>query len=753
MADTAAALVIQLSADFKQFQKEMRAATGAFDAEGRKIERRQAQLKKNLQNGFSGIGKYVVGGAALYGIERFVDSIVEAGGKIKDASDATRVGTDELQAWGLLAERAGTSQESFNGSLEKFSKNLGNASIQGGNAAKFYKQLGVDVKGSTTDAFYQLADAVAKVKSPQQQVALVTQALGKSAASLTPILAQGSTALRAQTAELVKSGQVIKSGAIDKIDDLGDAWSDFKRQVLATGGNALAEPLSNFTNALKDERVQSSLKTFATIMGDVAIAAAKVAKYAPIIAGIWGGAKVGRLFGPEGTIIGGLIGGVGGAGALLSLGGNQSNGATTASTGVKPKAGGSGNDLTDLLGIDANRELAGRNELSDLAKRDTKDTRDAILRANDDIRESNLNVDNTRRDAIKAQDDALLQLSQGASDYYAIQKEVIEEIAKLDISSINDRRDADLAALKERSDASEQEMADELDARKRQLAELVAQDKISPAQSAQSLADFEKQQSAQRVQQLASDAAQRVSIEQGAALQIEAINTKKNADLTQADEDYYQTKANLITLNDGIRQGLIDIGTAGLKGFGSLKDAAAQALEQIAQMILQMYVLKPLVEGLLGKTGTTGGGLLGGFIGSLFGGSSLASNTSAAIAANPLLFASGGYTGAGGVNQPAGIVHKGEVVFSQADVARLGGVGSVEALRRGMSIPTISAPAGGGGGGPTIIQQFDLRGAVVPEDLYAKMNATAAAHANAAVRRFNDKVLPSRVASLKPRQR
>ena len=44
-------------------------------------------------------------------------------------------------------------------------------------------------------------------------------------------------------------------------------------------------------------------------------------------------------------------------------------------------------------------------------------------------------------------------------------------------------------------------------------------------------------------------------------------------------------------------------------------------------------------------------------------------------------FSSGGYTGAGGVNEPAGVVHKGEVVFSQSDVARMGGVGAVENLR------------------------------------------------------------------------
>ncbi|EOX9610190.1 tape measure protein, partial [Acinetobacter baumannii] len=45
-------------------------------------------------------------------------------------------------------------------------------------------------------------------------------------------------------------------------------------------------------------------------------------------------------------------------------------------------------------------------------------------------------------------------------------------------------------------------------------------------------------------------------------------------------------------------------------------------------------------------------------------------------------FANGGYTGSGGKYQPAGIVHKGEVVWSQEDIRRWGGVGLVENMRK-----------------------------------------------------------------------
>lgn len=56
-------------------------------------------------------------------------------------------------------------------------------------------------------------------------------------------------------------------------------------------------------------------------------------------------------------------------------------------------------------------------------------------------------------------------------------------------------------------------------------------------------------------------------------------------------------------------------------------------------------------------------------------------------------FSRGGYTGAGGVNEVAGLVHRGEVVFSQRDVARFGGWQAVEALRRGGRMDEAGMPA------------------------------------------------------------
>ncbi|CAM2992692.1 tape measure protein [Acinetobacter celticus] len=69
--------------------------------------------------------------------------------------------------------------------------------------------------------------------------------------------------------------------------------------------------------------------------------------------------------------------------------------------------------------------------------------------------------------------------------------------------------------------------------------------------------------------------------------------------------------------------------------------------------------------------------------------------------AQPTGYADGGFTGAGGKFDPAGIVHKGEVVWSQEDIKRWGGVNVVEAMR------TSQPPKG-----------YSDGGLVTPQDTY-----------------------------------
>ncbi|WP_236953077.1 tape measure protein [Ketogulonicigenium vulgare] len=116
-----------------------------------------------------------------------------------------------------------------------------------------------------------------------------------------------------------------------------------------------------------------------------------------------------------------------------------------------------------------------------------------------------------------------------------------------------------------------------------------------------------------------------------------------------------------------------DTGRATLEDFfGSIIDGSKSAREAVADLLMQIAKVQ-MVKGMMGLIGSTSWG--GGLINAI--GSGLSYDT-------------GGYTGPGGRYQPAGIVHKGEVVWSQDDVSRVGGPAAAEMLRQTAGIPGYS---------------------------------------------------------------
>lgn len=113
---------------------------------------------------------------------------------------------------------------------------------------------------------------------------------------------------------------------------------------------------------------------------------------------------------------------------------------------------------------------------------------------------------------------------------------------------------------------------------------------------------------------------------------------------------------------------------SGSSAFDALSAAGANALNKIADKLTSMAI-----DSLWSKAfGGASGGLF-----SLFGlGGASSAGTGLSLTATGGLFADGGYTGAGSKYQPAGIVHAGEYVFSQASVSRIG-LRNLDRLHRG----------------------------------------------------------------------
>lgn len=90
-------------------------------------------------------------------------------------------------------------------------------------------------------------------------------------------------------------------------------------------------------------------------------------------------------------------------------------------------------------------------------------------------------------------------------------------------------------------------------------------------------------------------------------------------------------------------------------------------------------------------------------------------------------FSGGGYTGPGGVNEVAGTVHKGEVVWSQKDIQRYGGVAAVESLRNGnvSAIPSSASGSASGGSARSTSSAAPQINITIHADGTASTDATA----------------------------
>lgn len=190
----------------------------------------------------------------------------------------------------------------------------------------------------------------------------------------------------------------------------------------------------------------------------------------------------------------------------------------------------------------------------------------------------------------------------------------------------------------------------------------------------------------------------------------------------RAFEDYQSSATNMAQMSadaftgafKGMEDALVAFATTGKADFKSLANS-------IIADIIRMQA-RAAVSGLFGSLiGAVGGGWMGAGV-QASGAVTTGVSGGGAISSFdlPPLFSRGGYTGPGGKDDPAGIVHKGEVVWSQDDVSRAGGVAAVEAMRRGGAVPQPSfspqlALASTGRGGGTIVNIHTAPGDTVEQ--------------------------------------
>ncbi|MCD4072233.1 phage tail tape measure protein, partial [Escherichia coli] len=239
---------------------------------------------------------------------------------------------------------------------------------------------------------------------------------------------------------------------------------------------------------------------------------------------------------------------------------------------------------------------------------------------------------------------------------------------------------------------------------RRQLAELG--DKVEHQKRlnelAQQAARFEQQQSAKqaaisaKARGLTDRQAQRESEEQRLR-DVYGDNPDALAKATSALKNTWSAEDQLSgNWMAGLKSGWNAWAESATDSFSQVKSAATQTFDGIAQNMAAMLTgseqdwrgftrsvlsmlteifLKQAMVGIVGSIGSAIGGAFG-------GGASASTGTAIQAAAANFHFATGGFTGTGGKYEPAGIVHRGEFVFTKEATSRIG-VGNLYRLMRG----------------------------------------------------------------------
>ncbi|EPU4767501.1 phage tail tape measure protein [Escherichia coli] len=240
---------------------------------------------------------------------------------------------------------------------------------------------------------------------------------------------------------------------------------------------------------------------------------------------------------------------------------------------------------------------------------------------------------------------------------------------------------------------------------KRQLAELG--DKVEHQKRlnelAQQAARFEEQQSAKQaaISAKARGLTDRQAQRESEAQRLRDVYGDNPQALARVTGALKQTWADEDMLRGdwlaGLKSGWGEWAESATDSFSQVKSVATQTFDGIAQNMAAMLtgaeadwrgftrsvlsmmteiLLKQAMVGIVGRIGSAIGGAIGG------AGASASTGTAIEAAAANFHFATGGFTGTGGKYEPAGIVHRGEFVFTKEATSRIG-VGNLYRLMRG----------------------------------------------------------------------
>ena len=284
--------IVKTESRLKGLEAQTKETGNAMEDAGSKTSSFGDKLKTGLQAGAkaAGVAIAAVGTAVVAGAKALTDFTV-AGAQYADTviTDATVTGiaTDKLQEYQYAAELIDVSTDTLTKSMTKNISSMKSAAKGTGEAAKAYKELGVEVTDAdgnlrdSQEVYWELIDALGQVENETQRDALAMSVLGKGAQELNPLIEAGSERMNELGQQAREAGAVLSDDALNSFGAFDDQLQYLKVNSeaakralgtvllptltkLATSGNNL---VTKFTKSLAD--ANGDIGKMADAVGDL----------------------------------------------------------------------------------------------------------------------------------------------------------------------------------------------------------------------------------------------------------------------------------------------------------------------------------------------------------------------------------------------------------------------------------------------------------------------------------------------------
>lgn len=192
-------------------------------------------------------GKLLGGGAIANEIFQLSKRSLDYASSLGEVAQQLGVTTKDLQVYRYAATQVGVSQEEMDKGLAKLTVTIGKAADGSKAQATTFRDLGVSVRTASGDVrtagevIPDLADALARVKDPATRARIEVELFGKTGQKLDTLLAGGSAGVNELSSAANRLGVVLSDEQIQKADETADKLSSLKTVLEANIAGVVAD--------------------------------------------------------------------------------------------------------------------------------------------------------------------------------------------------------------------------------------------------------------------------------------------------------------------------------------------------------------------------------------------------------------------------------------------------------------------------------------------------------------------------------